>query len=56
MWTSVSPCPQVRKKPPSVPPTVCDQVRLWAKDRTRVREAGAYTRPRFGSTKSVSVG
>lgn len=28
---------QVRKKKPSVPSTVCDQIRLWARDMQRVR-------------------
>lgn len=34
--------PQTRKTPgPPVPTTVCDQIRLWARERTRVREAPA---------------
>lgn len=34
--------PQTKKTPgPAVPPTVCDQIRLWARERTRVREAAA---------------
>lgn len=34
--------PRTRRTPgPAVPNTVCDQIRLWARERTRVREAPA---------------